>query len=451
MIDSHVHLNLRDFDKDRDAVIERALEAGVTAMVNIGFDLDSSRASLDLASRYRCIYGAAGVHPHDATSYTDEVERELEALFEHSRMIAVGETGLDYYRDLSPRDVQMRVFKRQLALARRLGKPVIIHCRDAFDDVVEVLEEEGGHRGIFHAFSGDTTMARRVLELGFRLGIGGVATFKNSNLREVLAAIPPESIVLETDCPWLAPVPFRGKRNEPAHLQYVLPVVAAAQGVSPDDIVRTTSRTFRDIMGLAGGDQAAIVYKIRDSLYINMTNRCTNRCVFCTREERPVVRGHNLGLAVEPGAQEILAEIGDRTDFGEIVFCGYGEPTVRLQELITVATALKERGIRVRLNTNGTGNLFWKRNILPELAPVVDVVSVSLNTSDEAEYRELCRPAFGEAAFPAVVDFVRRSVAAGIDTVCTAVEYPGVDIEAAERLAVSLGARFRARAYNILG
>jgi TatD DNase family protein len=366
-------------------------------------------------------------------------------------MIALGETGLDYYRDLSPRETQIAVFKRQLALAKRKNKPVIIHCRDAFDDVVRILREEGGVRGIFHAFPGDTAQARTVLSLGFLIGVGGVVTFKNSKLGEVVANLPPDAIVLETDCPYLAPVPFRGKRNEPALLQYVVPVIAEAQGVSPEDVIRTTDRAFRDIMNLGGQDAPRIVYKIRDSLYINMTNRCTNRCVFCRRERRPVVRGHDLGLPAEPGAAEIMAAVDAAAGFDEVVFCGYGEPVVRLAELTEVARALKQRGIRLRLNTNGTGNLFWKRNIVPELKDLIDVVSISLNTSDPRQYADLCRPAFGDKAFPAVVDFIRRSVEAGIETVCTAVSYPGVDVEATRRLAVSLGAGFRARRYNIIG
>ena len=245
MIDSHVHLNHADYAKDRDAVISRAREAGLTGMVNIGFDLESSRETVSITERYPFIYGAVGVHPHDARTYTDDVETELAAMLEKPDIIAVGEIGLDYYRDLSPRDTQRSVFRRQLALAARRDTPVIIHCRDAFKDVLDILAEEGeSYDGIFHAFSGDTAMAKDVLGLGFHIGIGGVVTYKNTNLREVVSGLPPRAVVLETDCPYLTPVPFRGKRNEPGYLRFVVEAVSAATGKPVDTIVEVTSNNF---------------------------------------------------------------------------------------------------------------------------------------------------------------------------------------------------------------
>lgn len=245
MIDSHVHLNNEDFADDFDAVLDRAREAGVTHMVNIGFDLASSRETVTMTERFEFMYGAVGVHPHDAETYDEETEHELEHLLDRDRIVAVGEIGLDYYRDLSPRKVQRDAFVRQIALARRKDKPIIIHCRDAFDDVIAALEEAGGsYRGIFHAFSGDRTMAQRVLDLGFHIGIGGVVTFKKSQLADVVAELPEDRIVLETDCPYLTPAPFRGKRNEPAYLTYVVAKIAAATGRSVGDIQEQTDKNF---------------------------------------------------------------------------------------------------------------------------------------------------------------------------------------------------------------
>ncbi len=250
MIDSHVHLNHPDFGPDLDGVIERAKQAGITRMVNIGFDLGSSLETVSLTERYPNLYGAVGVHPHDAATYDAEVERELERLIDNSKVLAVGEVGLDYYRDLSPRVTQREVFRSQLALARRKNMPLIIHCREAFDDVIDVLTDEGGrYRGIFHAFTGDLAMARRVLDLGFHIGIGGVVTFKNSNLADVVAGLPNDAIVLETDSPYLAPVPFRGKRNEPAHLVHVLEKISKATELSSAEIVSNTNANFANAVG----------------------------------------------------------------------------------------------------------------------------------------------------------------------------------------------------------
>lgn len=250
MIDSHVHLNHTDFAADFDQVLARAREAGVTAMVNIGFDLDSSRETVRLVDRYPFIYGAVGVHPHDAKTYDDDVERELEKLLDHDKIVAVGEIGLDFYRDLTPRDRQREVFERQIALAMRKDKPIIIHCRDAFDDVMAVLKSAGQtYRGIFHAFSGDDTMARQVLDLGFHIGIGGVITFKKSTLSDVVAVLPPDAYVLETDCPYLTPTPYRGKRNEPAYLAYVIERIAEATRRPVQELARSTDHNFANAVG----------------------------------------------------------------------------------------------------------------------------------------------------------------------------------------------------------
>ena len=251
MIDSHVHLNHPDFVADFDDVLRRAREAGVTRMINIGFDLGSSRETAALTERYEFLYGAVGIHPHDAKTWSATVEAELEALLDKPKIVAVGEIGLDYYRDLTPRDEQRSVFERQIDLARRGEKPIIIHCRDAFGDVIAILKNAGDrHRGIFHAFTGDAAAARQVLDLGFHIGIGGVVTFKNAGLDAVVAGLPETAIVLETDCPYLTPVPYRGKRNEPAYLAYVAEKISQCTGRPVDAIGSATDRNLSAAVGL---------------------------------------------------------------------------------------------------------------------------------------------------------------------------------------------------------
>jgi TatD DNase family protein len=252
VIDSHVHLNHPDFRDDLADVLARAKWAGVTLMMNIGFDIESSRETVALTERFSSMRGAVGVHPHDARTYTDEVEAELLSMLEKPGIVAVGEIGLDYYRDLSPRETQQAVFKRQLSLALDKGKPVVIHCRDAFDDVMAILGDAARrYRGIFHAFSGDGVMARDVMSLGFHIGVGGVVTFRNARLRDVVTELPLGAVVLETDCPYLAPVPFRGKRNEPSYLRHVVETVSAATGQTTEKIVEATNENFARAMGIA--------------------------------------------------------------------------------------------------------------------------------------------------------------------------------------------------------
>jgi len=252
IVDTHAHMNSPDFKKDFDAVMARAAKEKVGAVVNIGFDLASSQETLALTKRYEQFYGAVGVHPHDASTYNEAIEKELGQMAADAKMLAIGEIGLDYYRDLSPRDLQDQAFRAQLRMAKRLDMPIVIHCRDAFDDVLSVLVDEGpAWRGIFHAFSGDLADADRVLELGFHIGIGGIVTFKNSGLAATVSRLPTDRIVLETDAPYLTPAPYRGKRNEPAYLRYVVERVAEATGQSPLEIQEQTTHNCEAALGLS--------------------------------------------------------------------------------------------------------------------------------------------------------------------------------------------------------
>ncbi len=264
LTDSHAHLNFSQFDADRDAVIERAREAGLVAIVNIGTDLASSRAAVALAEQYDFIYAAVGVHPHDARTVTPRVLDELSALARHPQVVAVGEIGLDYYRDRSPRPVQRYVFANQLALAAEMELPVVIHSRDgncrAHDDVMAILQDwtsslpvggiEGG-RGVLHSYSGGPERLEEVLEMGFYVGISGPVTFpKAEQLRAVAAVVPLERLLVETDCPYLTPVPHRGRRNEPAYVRYVVEAVAQARDVPVKTVAQATADNARRLFGV---------------------------------------------------------------------------------------------------------------------------------------------------------------------------------------------------------
>ncbi len=252
LIDSHAHLDDRAFDGDRAAVIARCFEASI-GVVCVGADLRSSRETIRLAARHRGIWATVGVHPHEAKSVTAEVVSELEGLA--SVAVAVGEIGLDYYRDLSPRAVQRRTFAEQLELAARFDLPVVIHNRDSTDDLLAILREHGStHRGVIHSFLGDRALAETFLEMGFHLGIGGPVTFpKNVVLRESLRAVPLDRILLETDSPYLTPVPYRGRRNEPSYVRFVAEVIAEIKGIAFDDVARQTTSNTLGLIGVEDG------------------------------------------------------------------------------------------------------------------------------------------------------------------------------------------------------
>lgn len=255
LIDTHVHLQRHEFGGDQPAVLARAVAAGVTRFVNVGYDLPSSLQSLALAQSDERIFATVGVHPHDASRLADATGRltaegegnlaKLEELAARPRVVAVGEIGLDFYRDLSPRPAQQAAFVAQLALAERVGLPVVFHVRDAYAETRAVLETVGvpGRGGVLHAFAGDADLARWACEHGLRLGIGGPVTYRKSHLPELLAERTPDDLLLETDAPWLPPVPHRGQRNEPSYLRLVAEKVADLYGLELDELAQLTSRT----------------------------------------------------------------------------------------------------------------------------------------------------------------------------------------------------------------
>ena len=250
VIDSHCHLDDRQFDADREAAIERAHAAGVEAMLAIGTgdgppDLE---AAIRLADTHECIYATVGVHPHDAAKASEETFSRLAALAKHPKVRAVGEIGLDYHYDFSPRDVQRAVFERQLALAAAAGLPVVIHTREAWEDTLAILRANWRSEGIMHCFTGDAAQAREALDLGFSLAFGGVITFPKANaVREAARITPAANLLVETDSPYLAPVPMRGKRNEPAFIVETVRRLAEVRGCDPEEMAAATAANFEGL------------------------------------------------------------------------------------------------------------------------------------------------------------------------------------------------------------
>lgn len=251
-IDSHAHIEMSDFDADREAVIQRALDAGVEIIVCVGdgdVANDSHSAAFRLAEQYPFIYTTVGVHPHEARLLDDDLYARLKDLSEHPKVIAWGEIGLDYHYDNSPREVQREAFRRQLQMARERGLPVSIHTREAEADTLEILNAEWRDSevsGVIHCFTGTRGFAEAAVELGFLISFSGVVTFKKAeDLRETARAIPIEKILIETDSPFLAPVPYRGRRNEPAYVVETARAIAELRGIDAEELGLTTSRNFR--------------------------------------------------------------------------------------------------------------------------------------------------------------------------------------------------------------
>jgi TatD DNase family protein len=259
-VDSHCHIDGKEFDADREDVIKRAESAGVRAMLVVGTgeasDFENFERAVEVAEKYENIFAAVGVHPHDAKTFDDEAENRLIELAQSSRkVVAWGEIGLDFYYDHSPRDVQARVFRRQIRIAKELGLPIIIHSRAADEETVAILTEECAvenfRGGIMHCFGGTPAMAESLMKIGFLISFAGNVTFKKAeNLREAARVVPIERLLIETDCPFLTPVPFRGKRNEPMYVVETARFLADFYGIELETLAKRTTRNFTEFFGL---------------------------------------------------------------------------------------------------------------------------------------------------------------------------------------------------------
>ncbi|MBP3953497.1 TatD family hydrolase [Bacillus suaedae] len=253
LFDTHVHLNAEQFTDDVEEVISRAKAAGVGHMVVVGFDELTINKALELIERYDELYAAVGWHPVDAIDMTDDHLNWLESLASHPKIVALGEMGLDYHWDKSPKDIQKEVFRKQIQLAKKVKLPIIIHNRDADQDIVTILKEEQANEvgGIMHCFGGSVEIARECLDMNFYISLGGPVTFKNAKRpKQVAKEIPMDRLLIETDCPYLAPHPYRGKRNEPAYVKLVAEQIAELKEVSFEEISRQTTANAIRLFGI---------------------------------------------------------------------------------------------------------------------------------------------------------------------------------------------------------
>ncbi len=469
-IDSHAHLFFKDYKNDLHNVINRAQDAGVDYIICPATDLPTSKQSIALAEKYEMIYAAVGIHPHDAKKADPKILKEIERLSSHPKVVAIGEIGLDYHYNFSPPAVQREIFNRQIEIAVRRNLPIIIHSREAENDVINILDEKLRQsptwrsylkkdydrypvpKGVFHCFPGDSKMAWKLIEMGFYISLTGPVTYSNkpnkpNSMVEVATHVSAEHILLETDSPFLTPTPHRGKRNEPAYVKHIAQKIAEVQGLLTEDIGRASSFGVQKLFSIGKYPDPVIAYKIRDSLYLNITLRCNADCVFCDRKGEAIVKGNNLRITKEPNVNEIIQAIGNPTKYEEIVFCGFGEPTIRLDVVKGVSKWAKEQGGKVRLNTDGHGNIINHRNIVPELVGLVDSFSISINTTDPEQYGRLMR-IDGKKYFSAMVEFAKECVKYKFDVTMTMVNLNEIDeMETRYFVEREIGAKFKNRPY----
>lgn len=253
LFDSHGHVNMAAFAADLDQVLERAFAAGMAGIIAIGTDVADSIRGVEIAEKWPEVYATIGIHPHEVKNATEQSYRTLKALAGNKNVVAYGEIGLDFFRNHSPRDVQLKEFARQLGLAAELQLPVVIHDRDAHQEVLEIIKAERGYRygGIIHCFSGDYKLAAEYVDLGFMISIPGTITFRNNQVQaEVVRHLSLDDLLIETDCPYLTPVPHRGKRNEPLYVQFVAEAIGKLKGVATEVVAEKTCQNARQVFGI---------------------------------------------------------------------------------------------------------------------------------------------------------------------------------------------------------
>jgi TatD DNase family protein len=246
--ESHAHLDDKRFREDREELLGLLPSCGIDYVVNVGCDVKSSKQSIRLAERYDYIFASVGIHPHELYDMSSQTIEELRRLSQHKKVVAIGEIGLDYYYDTHPRELQQFWFRQQLRLAESVNKPVIIHSRDASQETFDIMSASNVRKGVIHCYSGSAPMAVEYTKMGFYIGIGGVVTFPNAKkMVEVVDAVPLEKILIETDSPYLAPAPNRGKRNDPRNLEYIVSKIAEIKNISPENVANITSKNAQNL------------------------------------------------------------------------------------------------------------------------------------------------------------------------------------------------------------
>jgi TatD DNase family protein len=456
-IDSHAHLQMPHYKDDLEDVLRRSQKEGVEGIMLVGSNEEDSLAGIQLAEKHDFLYAGIGIHPHDVKKVNEKTYENLKEMVSKYKVYAYGEIGLDFFKNYSRKELQIEHFNAQIDVADELGLPLIVHIRDAYDECYNIFVDKKDKLkkgGVIHCFSSDFEHAKKFIDLGFLISFSGAITYKNSFEQvNALKNVTTENILIETDCPYLAPAPYRGKRNEPSYIKEIAAFVADVKGLSIEDIARVTSRNFYELFGIERAyDKNEFVYKIRNSLYINLTNRCTNDCTFCARGKSYMVKGHNLKLEKEPSADDVIKLIGDPSEYDEIVFCGYGEPLLRLDEVMTISKYVKEKGGRIRINTNGQANLIHKKNILESLKGLVDAISVSLNAENKEKYNEICHSIFGKDTYNEIKDFTIKAKKVIPKVSVSVVDMPGVDVSACEQVAKQeLEVDFKVRKLNVVG
>ncbi|MGM0627104.1 MAG: TatD family hydrolase [Candidatus Fermentibacterota bacterium] len=448
VFDTHCHLSCRGLCERAEEVVRRARGAGVARMLSLGTTVEDSGVCLDLARRFGPVYAAAGIHPNDTAGLDPEAELgKIYRMLLEPEVIAVGETGLDLHHRRVPLEAQARWLRAHAEMAHALNLPLVVHSRAAEAECLEVLPESPPFPVVMHCYTGPDRVALEAAGRGYWTGFAGPLTFKsNRRLRELAGRLPPERLVVETDAPFLAPEPHRGGRNEPALAVHTARVAAEAMGMPEAKATETLWNSSLRLLGLERYARTDPLYILGDSIYVNVTGRCDNDCTFCVRRRTPGLGGYYLRHRgeFEEERLEKAVELLDPAWFGEVVFCGYGEPTMRPELVRRLAGSVRSRGGRARLNTNGLSPGRMPREEVARIVSAFDSLSVSLNAADPETYRRICRPG-DPRAWEHLMSFLELARESAAEVRLTAVAGSGADMAACAALAERLGFPFHQR------
>ncbi len=446
LFDTHCHLSDERFCDDLDRVLVSAAESGVTGFLVPGISLESSRKAAFLSETRTGVYAAAGIHPNEFDPDFPDNSTDISEILLRPRVIAVGETGMDLYRERTLAGLQIKMFRKHIRLAETFGLTLIVHSRNAEREVLDILGNDVTVPVIMHCYTGPSDIALEAADRGYYVGFAGPLTFrKNSLLRDLAGSLPPDRILIETDSPYLSPEPLRGRRNEPSNVRYMADVISELWDSDPALTAETLMSNSLKALQLGEFRRTDLVYLLYGNIYMNITGRCSNRCRFCIKDRADGIGGYYLKHHEEPpeGRLESIIETLSPGMGDELVFCGYGEPTMRPELLRRLARRAAGRGFPVRLNTNGTCLLWLSLEETAELLEPFDAVSISLNTSCREEYNTICRPADGNA-WDRLMEFIE--LAGRVASVnLTAVRYSGIEMESVQKLAKNLSLPLRIR------
>jgi len=452
LVDTHCHLWHSEFHSDLKDVLKNSRDSGINYFINIGVDTETSLQAVKMAKKNRAVFAGVGYHPHCAKDFGKSDIFELRRLLRQRKVVAFGEVGLDFYRQISSKKIQLIVLDKLLEIWKDTKLPIVIHNRNAHQEILSVLDnvKQFNPKIVMHCFSGDRDFLKECLNRGYYISYATNLTF-SKELKEFFKYTPLAKMLLETDSPYLAPATKRGSRNEPSNIRESVAVAAEIKGVEEEDIIRSVALNTKVVFNI-GRDltEPRIIYKYKGGLYINLTNKCSNECIFCTARKEDYFAGYKLRFKKEPSVRDVLKAVGKEKQYQKVSFCGFGEPFCRFKEMITISRILKSRGYKIRVVTNGCGNLIQGKDVLPELKGLIDEMSVSLNVEEKDKYNAICRPRFTGDVFNEVLNFARRAKEYVPQVEISFLNISGIDLQKCREIARNLGVDYKIREYNLV-